>query len=67
MGKDVDMASDEEDEEDDEKRSEVDYSENREHANPNSYAWILMRLALVVQQTIRFKQFLKMAGFEVSG
>lgn len=44
-----------------------DDEEPKDYANPNSYAWTLMRLALVVQQSLRLKQFLVLSGFDLSG
>ncbi|GMT07275.1 hypothetical protein PENTCL1PPCAC_29449, partial [Pristionchus entomophagus] len=43
-----------------------DDEEPKDYANPNSYAWTLMRLALVVQQSLRLKQFLVLSGFDLS-
>ncbi|EPB75130.1 hypothetical protein ANCCEY_05799 [Ancylostoma ceylanicum] len=38
-----------------------------ENANPTSYAWQLLRLALVEQQIYRIRQFLMLAGFDPNG
>uniref|UniRef100_A0A1I7WD23 FPL domain-containing protein n=1 Tax=Heterorhabditis bacteriophora TaxID=37862 RepID=A0A1I7WD23_HETBA len=37
-----------------------------EQANPTSFAWQLMRLALIEQQIYRIRQFLMLAGFDIS-
>uniref|UniRef100_A0A183GLM1 WD_REPEATS_REGION domain-containing protein n=1 Tax=Heligmosomoides polygyrus TaxID=6339 RepID=A0A183GLM1_HELPZ len=37
-----------------------------ENAKPNSFAWELLRLALVEQQIYRIRQFLTLAGFDPS-
>lgn len=44
-----------------------EFEEERcENAKPNSFAWELLRLALVEQQIYRIRQFLTLAGFDPS-
>ncbi|GMT36366.1 hypothetical protein PFISCL1PPCAC_27663 [Pristionchus fissidentatus] len=64
LGDDIDCVSDAGSE--DEEHPLNDDEEPKDYANPNSYAWTLMRLALVVQQSLRLKQFLVLSGFDLS-
>ncbi|GMR60970.1 hypothetical protein PMAYCL1PPCAC_31165, partial [Pristionchus mayeri] len=65
LGDDVDCVS-EAGSEEEEEHALNDDEEPKDYANPNSYAWTLMRLALVVQQSLRLKQFLVLSGFDLS-
>ncbi|CDW52018.1 Protein RBC-1, isoform a [Trichuris trichiura] len=49
-------------EEEDEEKSE----HAKQHSDSNSYAWLILRLALVRQVQYRIKQFLAIAGFELT-
>ncbi|KRY70236.1 DmX-like protein 2 [Trichinella pseudospiralis] len=40
--------------------------ESKEHSNPNSYSWQIIRLALVRQAAHRVRQFLAVAGIDCS-
>ena len=61
----VDFDSD--DEQDEESVNSFEEEERCENAHVTSYAWLLMRLALVEQQIFKLKQFLTLAGFDISG
>uniref|UniRef100_A0A158R4B7 WD_REPEATS_REGION domain-containing protein n=1 Tax=Syphacia muris TaxID=451379 RepID=A0A158R4B7_9BILA len=43
--------------------SKEDY-DSQEHNNPDGFAWILMRIALVHQQIFRLRQFIDLIGLE---
>lgn len=58
---------DSDDEHDDASVESFDGEERCENANVSSYAWQLMRLALIEQQIFKVKQFLTLAGFDISG
>uniref|UniRef100_A0A914ZRW3 RAVE complex protein Rav1 C-terminal domain-containing protein n=1 Tax=Parascaris univalens TaxID=6257 RepID=A0A914ZRW3_PARUN len=56
----------------DEQQSDVEMEEDegdeepqcKEHNNPDGYAWLLMRVALVYQQLYRLREFITLAGFD---
>uniref|UniRef100_A0A9J2PHZ4 RAVE complex protein Rav1 C-terminal domain-containing protein n=1 Tax=Ascaris lumbricoides TaxID=6252 RepID=A0A9J2PHZ4_ASCLU len=56
----------------DEQQSDVEMEEDegdeepqcKEHNNPDGYAWLLMRVALVHQQLYRLREFITLAGFD---
>jgi hypothetical protein len=52
--------------EDEEDLGELD-TQTKPHKDPNSYAWLLIRFACVVQQLDNLKRFLAVSGFELSG
>lgn len=59
----------------DEQQSDVEMEEDegdeepqcKEHNNPDGYAWLLMRVALVHQQLYRLREFITLAGFDPAG
>lgn len=53
-------------ESDDEDLGDLD-TQTKPHKDPNSYAWLLIRFACVVQHIESLKRFLSVAGFEQSG
>jgi hypothetical protein len=61
-----DSDASESDSSDDEDFNEID-SQAKPHKDPNSYAWLLIRFACVIQHTENLRRFLSVAGFEQSG
>ncbi|XP_034490581.1 dmX-like protein 2 [Drosophila innubila] len=62
--------SDGEEEEDDDddvnvSRSQLKSKDNTEHANPMSYSWSILRLALIKNSTHKIQEFVKVAGIEL--
>lgn len=51
---------------DDEDANELDF-QPQPHKDPNSYAWLLLRFACVVQFIENLKRFLSVSGFELAG
>lgn len=49
----------------DSKRQTV--KENTEHSNPHSYAWLIMRLAIMKLVQDQLQDFLNVAGIELQG
>lgn len=41
--------------------------ENTEHSNPNSYSWIIMRLAIMKLAQSQLQEFINIAGIEMQG
>lgn len=41
--------------------------ENTEHSNPNSYSWIIMRLAIMKLAQNQLQEFINIAGIEMQG
>lgn len=41
--------------------------ENTEHSNPHSYAWMIMRLAIMKLVQDQLQDFLNVAGIELQG
>lgn len=67
---DSDEESEDEDEDQDEFLNDEDgrrIEDKRPHDCPNSYAWILIRLALTVHMKSRLTQFLLITGFDFIG
>ncbi|KAM8719971.1 hypothetical protein ACLKA7_006087 [Drosophila subpalustris] len=62
--------SDGEEEEDDDddvnvSRTQLKSKDNTEHANPMSYSWSILRLALIKNSTHKIQEFVKVAGIEL--
>lgn len=41
--------------------------ENTEHSNPNSYSWVIMRLAIMKLAQNQLQEFINIAGIEMQG
>uniref|UniRef100_A0A915I9Y3 RAVE complex protein Rav1 C-terminal domain-containing protein n=1 Tax=Romanomermis culicivorax TaxID=13658 RepID=A0A915I9Y3_ROMCU len=50
-----------------ENRKIIKRKENTMHADPDSFAWLLLRFAVVKQAIFRVNQFMAVCGFEVGG